>query len=90
MDNADFKIMGEAGFSCEIADKGCAEGSDLVAVEEAEARFRVDEVVDQAISISVKRARAVVRAGFGRWRSPLFGFDKVSTALKKFVSRVEK
>ncbi len=84
MNNADFEIMGEARFSCEIADEGCAESSNFVAVKEAEASGRIDVVIDQAVGIAIKGTRAIVRASFGGWGCSLFGFDKVGTTLKGF------
>ena len=41
----------------------------------------IEVVVDDTVSIAVKRAAAVKWAGVRAWRGPLFGLDVVGTTL---------
>lgn len=71
----------ETGALGEVADEECGQSGDAVAVEEAEAVFRIDEVVDYSVSITVERCTACEWAGLRRGRSALAGFDKICAAL---------
>jgi hypothetical protein len=67
----------------EVTDERGIQGGDTVAVEHEETSVGVNPVVNQTVSITVKRAASHARDGLGAGRSSLFGLDKIGTALQE-------
>ena len=81
--DTNFELSAKTSVAGEITNEEGREGGYSITVEEAEAGILVEIVVDQAISIAVKRAASFERRGLGGGWWTLTCLDEVCSTLGK-------
>lgn len=84
---SNLELVTQTSLFCHLGEEDCTKCSDPITIEQTEDPIGVIEVIDDSVSVAIKRAASFVWAGFDAWRRFLLGLDIVRATLYRLAYR---